>query len=44
MDGKIVYEGQFKNNLFDGWGIAPEYFGEFREGKYDGYGVYWEYL
>jgi hypothetical protein len=24
---QLIYEGDFKNGLFDGWGLTPEYSG-----------------
>jgi hypothetical protein len=37
---KVIYEGEFKNGVFDGWGMTEEYVGEWRQGVYDGYGIY----
>ena len=36
----IVYEGNFRDDKYDGWGRTANFSGEFRDGFYDGYGVY----
>ena len=37
---KIIYEGIFKDNAHDGWGITEEYEGQFSKGKKCGWGIY----
>lgn len=42
-DEKVIYEGEFKDGLFEGWGVTEQYVGQFRGGKFDGFGVYKEF-
>ena len=42
-EGNVIYEGEFKDGLFEGWGMTEKYTGQFREGKYDGFGIYMEF-
>lgn len=38
QDGHVDYEGEYLQNMRNGWGKTPEYSGEFKDNKYSGYG------
>ena len=37
---KLVYEGQFSNDVYQGWGRTKHYRGQFYKGKRHGWGIY----